>query len=467
MTVSEPPLATALSGIDDEALATLRSRFRGPLLRPEDDDYEAARRVWNGMIDRRPALIARCAGVADVIAAVDFARAHDLLLAVRGGGHNVAGNAVCDGGLVVDLSRLKGIRVDPAARTVRAEAGVTWGELDHETQAFGLATTGGQVSTTGIAGLTLGGGYGWLTRSFGMACDNLLAADVVTADGHFLTASAEEHPDLFWGLRGGGGNFGAVTSFTYRLQPVGSQLIAGVVLHPLAAARDALRFYRDFAATAPDELTCTFFLMTSPDGVPLIGLFVVYVGSLSDGEAVVQPLRAFGSPVADLIGPTPYCALQAMFDSAFPAGRRSYWKSGYLPGWEDGAIDTLVEHFTRVPSPFSGVGVEHYGGAVSRVGPGETAFVHRGLPYNLLILAGWDDPTQDEVNIRWTRELWAAMRPFAVDAVYVNTLGDARDEGEERVRDAYAGATYDRLSSLKRTYDPTNFFRVNQNIKPA
>jgi FAD/FMN-containing dehydrogenase len=467
MIASELSRGLAVPIVDDEAIGALEAGLRGEMLRPGDDGYETARRVWNGMIDRRPALIARCAGVADVVHAVNVARTYDLLVAVRGGGHNVAGNAVCDGGLVIDLSRLKGIRVDPAARTVRAEGGVTWGELDHETQAFGLATTGGQVSTTGIAGLTLGGGYGWLARSFGLACDNLLAADVVTADGRFLTASAEEHADLFWGLRGGGGNFGVVTSFTYRLHPVGPTLVAGPVFYPLAAARDVLRFYRDFAATAPDALTCCMGLLTSPDGIPLIGLFVAYVGPLPAGEAAVQPLRAFGSPVADLVGPMPYRTLQALFDPGLPAGRRSYWKSGFLPGWDDAAIEILTDHFAQVPSPHSAVFIEHHGGAAGRVGPGETAFAHRGLPYDLVILAEWDDPAQDDTNIGWARELWAAMRPFAADAVYVNALGDARDEGEERVRAAYGAATYDRLADLKRVYDPANLFRVNQNIKPA
>jgi FAD/FMN-containing dehydrogenase len=466
MATSAPTLLDTGAAIDEQAMAGLRADLRGGLLRPCDDGYDAARRVWNGMIDRRPALIARCAGVADVTHAVDFARTHDLLLAVRGGGHSVAGKGIGDGGLVVDLSRMKGIRVDPVARTVRAEGGVTWGELDQETQAFGLATTGGQVSTTGIAGLTLGGGYGWLARSFGLACDNLISVDVVTADGRLVTASADENPELFWGLRGGSGNFGVVTSFEYRLHEVGPALMAGPLFYPFAATRDVLRFYRDLLPSAPDALTCMPGLLTSPDGLPLVALIPAYAGPLAEGEAVVRPLRAFGSPVADLVAPMPYRALQTMFDPSFPAGRRNYWKSGFLGGWDDAAIDTLVEHFARVPSPYSGVFAEHYGGTAGRVGPDETAFAHRGLLSNLIILAAWDDPADDEVNIGWARELWKAMQPFAVDAVYVNCLDDVRDEGEARIRAAY-GASYERLVKLKRTYDPTNLFRVNQNIKPS
>jgi hypothetical protein len=452
--------------IGDEEIEALQADLRGGVLRPGEDGYDAGRRVWNGMIDRRPALIAGCAGPADVIRAVDFARNHEVLLAVRGGGHNVAGSGVCDGGLVIDLSRMKGIRVDPAARTVRAEGGVTWGELDAETQAFGLATTGGQVSTTGIAGLTLGGGYGNLARSFGLACDNLLSVDVVTAEGRLVTASAEEHPDLFWALRGGGGNFGAVTSFEFRLHEVGPTLTAGPLFYPLAAAGDVLRFYREFAAGAPDALTCIPALATSPEGDPLAALVPVYAGPLAEAEAALRPLRAFGSPVVDQVGPMPYQAVQTMFDPSFPPGRRNYWKSGFLRDWDDAAIDTLAEHFARATSPYTMVAAEHRGGAIGRVGPDETAVPHREFLYYLLILTGWDDPADDQINIRWTRELWAALQPFADDAVYVNALGDIADEGEARVRAAY-GANYDRLVELKRQYDPTNLFRVNQNINPS
>jgi FAD/FMN-containing dehydrogenase len=465
--VSELTLEVAAPGHDDAAVEAFRAGLRGELLRPGDDGYDEARWVWNGMVNRRPALIARCAGVADVIGAVDFARTHNLLTAVRGGGHNVAGNGVCDGGLVIDLSRLKGIRVDPAERTVRAEGGVTWGELDFETQAFGLATTGGFISTTGIAGLTLGGGFGWLMRKHGLVCDNLLSVDVVTAAGRLIAASATENADLFWGLRGGGGNFGVVTSFEYRLHEVGPTLLAGPIFHPIAAAPGLLRYYRDFAPTAPDSLSCVAALLTSPDGAPLAALIPAYVGSLAEGEVAVRSLREFGSPIADLVGPMSYRAVQTLFDPAYPAGRRHYWKSGFLRSLDDAAIDVLVDHFARVPSPYSAVEIEQHGGAVSRAAPDATAFSHRSALYNLIIVSQWDDSAQDQANIAWARELWAAMQPFQIDAVYVNYLDDARDEGEARVRAAYGAARYDRLVTLKRKYDPTNLFRVNHNINPA
>jgi FAD/FMN-containing dehydrogenase len=465
VTTTEQRLETAAT-IDDDAFASLREGFRGQLLRPRDDGYDAARQVWNAMIDRHPALIAHCAGVADVIAAITFARNHNLLVAVRGGGHSVAGNAVCDGGLVIDVSPMKGIRVDPVARTAWAAGGVTWGEFDHETQAFGLATTGGTVSTTGIAGLTLGGGFGWLMRSYGLACDNLMAANVVTADGHFVRASADQNPELFWGLRGGGGNFGVVTSFEYQLHPVGPTVLAGPLFHPLDAAPKLFSYFRDASASFPDALGCMAALLTSPEGAPLSVLVPAYAGSLIEGEEVVQPLRQFGSPVADLVGPMPYLALQTIFDAAFPAGLRNYWTSSFLTGLDDVAIAVMVEHFSRAPSPHAGIAIEVFGGAVSRIGPEETAFVHRSWPFNVIIFTAWQDSAHDQANITWARELWAALQPFAADGVYVNYLGGAESEGQDRVRTAY-GASYDRLAELKRIYDPTNFFHINQNIAPA
>ena len=461
--LAHPPSSLVLA---DGAVDALRTALRGQVLRAGDPGYDEARAVWNAMVDRHPALIARCAGVADVVGAVAFARDHGLAVAVRGGGHNVAGSAVADGALVVDLSPMKAVRVDPAARTARAEGGATWGAFDRETQAFGLATTGGQLSTTGVGGLTLGGGFGWLMRPFGLACDNLLAADVVLADGRVVTASEREHADLFWGLRGGGGNFGVVTSLEYRLHEVGPALVAGMLLHPLAAAPELLRFHRDAAPAAPDALTTLAILLTSPDGAPLAALAPAYAGPVAEGEAAVRPLRAFGAPVADTVGPMAYRDLQAMFDAGFPGGRRAYWKSGFLRGLDDGAIDALVEHFARVPSPLSAVLVEPYGGAAGRVDPGATAFPHRSAPFNLVVLSSWEDPTQDAANIGWARELWAAMGPFAAGGVYVNYLGDAAAEGGDRVRAAY-GPNYGRLAALKRAYDPGNLFRSNQNIAPA
>jgi hypothetical protein len=350
--------------IDAEALETLRSDFRGPLLQPGDESYDAARQIWNAMIDHRPALIAQCTGVVDVMRAVDFAHAHELLLAVRGGGHNVAGNAVCDGGLMLDLSLMKGIRVDPMERTVRAEGGVTWGELDRETQALGLATTGGTVSSTGIAGLTLGGGFGWLMRRHGLACDNLLAADIVTADGRLVYASADENADLFWGLRGGGGNFGVVTSFEFRLHEVGPTVLSGPIFHPIEVARDLFRFFGEVGPTLPETVGCMAALVTSPEGIPLAALFPVYAGPLDRGEDALRPLRQFGSPIADLVAPTPYRTAQTMFDAAFPAGLRNYWKSSFLRGLDDAAIAVMADHFRRVPSPHAGIAIELFGGAV-------------------------------------------------------------------------------------------------------
>jgi FAD/FMN-containing dehydrogenase len=465
--VSEPTNRRSAPALDDVALETLRMQVRGQLLQPGDPDYDTVRQLWNAMIDRHPAVIVRCAGVADVIAAVAFAREHELLLAVRGGGHNVAGNAVCEGGLMLDLSLMKGIRVDPVARTARAEAGVLWAELDHETQAFGLATVGGTISTTGIAGLTLGGGFGWLTRQYGLVCDNLLSADVVIADGRFLHASAEENPDLFWGLHGGGGNFGVVTSFEYRLHEVGPTILAGPIFHAADDAQELFRAFRDTAATAPDALGGMAAMLTSPEGVPLAALVPVWTGSLEEGEAVLRPLREVGSPVADLVGPMPYRTMQSLLDAAFPSGRRNYWKSGFLQNLDDAAIAVLIEHFRRAPSPYAGFGIELYGGAVGRVGSEETAFPHRSYPFNILIFTAWDDPAEDAANMGWGRELWAALQPFAADGVYVNYLGDAVAEGSDRVRAAYGPGTYDRLAALKRAYDPTNLFCMNQNIAPA
>jgi FAD/FMN-containing dehydrogenase len=452
------------TGLDEATIQEFRAGLRGTLLCPGDDGYDAARAVWNGMIDKRPALMACCAGAADVITAVNFARSHNLLVAVRGGGHSVAGNAVCDGGLVIDLSRMKGIRVDPTRRTVRAEPGLTWAEFDRETQAFGLATTGGFVPSTGIAGLTLGGGLGYLMRRFGLACDTLLSVDIVTADGQLRTASPTENEDLFWGVRGGGGNFGVVTSFEYRLHPVGPMVLGGLILHPLAVAKEAFQFYREFTRAAPDELTTHLAFVTSPEGHPVVAFIVCYSGSLETGEEVIRPLRAFGSPVADMVGPMPYTAVQALGGSLYPPGRLNYWKSSFIYDLSDAAIDTMIAQFEAVPSRFSAAAVEHLGGAMSRIGKDETAFNERTAPFNLIITSEWTDPAESEKNIRWARDFWAAMRPFESEAAYVNYL----DRGDEdRIRAAYGADKYERLVALKNKYDPTNMFRLNQNIKPT
>jgi FAD/FMN-containing dehydrogenase len=461
---------TTIQGVDtvlkDTAIEAFRTTLRGELLCPVDAGYETARKVWNGMIDKRPALIVRCAGVADVITAVHFARSHNLLIAVRGGGHNIAGHAVCDGGLMIDLSRMKGLRVDPVHRTAHAQPGLTWGEFDHETQVFGLATPGGFISTTGIAGLTLGGGWGWLARSYGLASDNLRSVDLVTADGQCLTASATEHPDLFWGVRGGGGNFGIVTAFGYQLHPVGP-VLGGMVIYPFAQAKAVLQFHREFTRTAPDALTCYAGLGTSPAGEPVVLLRVCYHGPIEEGERVLRPLRAFGPPLADHIGPMAYTALQRMYDVGYPPGLHVYWKSNFLTELSDDAIDTMVAHGATRPSPRCGMALDELGGAVSRVAQEETAFAHRNVRYDLIIAGVWTNPAEAAACIQWAGEFWEAMQPFSTGGVYVNYLGQEVNEGAERVKAAYGSAKYERLVALKNTYDPTNFFRLNQNIKPT
>ncbi|MBI4166472.1 MAG: FAD-binding oxidoreductase [Acidobacteria bacterium] len=460
------------AALDDAALADLARHFRGELIRPGDPQYDAARRIWNGAIDRHPALVARCTGVADVQTAVRFARERDLLVALRGGGHNVAGTAVCDGGVVIDLSAMKGMWVDPAARTARAQPGLLWGEFDREAQAFGNATPGGIITHTGIAGLTLGGGLGWLMRRYGLTCDNLLSADVVTADGEFVRASAGEHPDLFWGLRGGGGNFGVVTSFEYRLHPVGPIVLAGVILHPAARARDVLGFYRDYIASAPDELTTIVVLRMAPPapflppgvhGQPVVVIGACYAGPVEEGERAVAPLRRFGDPLVDLIRPTPYVSHQGLFDPTAPHGLGYYWKSEYVPSLSDALIDTLAAHAWRLVTPESYTIIFHLGGAVGREDPEGSAFEDRRAAHAVNIDAVWSEPARVPACIAWTRDFWEALRPYSTGRVYVNFLGE---EGQDRVRGAYGEAKYERLQVLKRKYDPTNFFRLNQNIRP-
>ena len=457
---------------DETDIQSFATSLRGALLRPGDNHYEAARQVWNGMIDHKPALIVRCAGVADVIGAVNFARTHHLLVSVRGGGHNVTGNAVCDGGIMIDLSQMKGIRVDPLQRTAQAQAGLTWGEFDHETQAFGLATTGGQVSSTGIAGLTLGGGLGWLMRTCGLVVDNLLSVDIVTADGQLLTASATQHEDLFWGIRGGGGNFGIVTSLEYQLHPIGPTLVGGMVLHPASQAKEVLHFYREHMKNAPNEFMAIIAFLTAPpapfvpthlQGTLMIAIVVCYAGSIEDGQRAVAPFQSFGPPAVNLISPMPYTALQQMFDAAVPFGRQVYLKSAHLAHLNDEALDTFITHAIAVTSPLSVAFLQPLGGAVSRVGEQDTAFGHRDAPYDYDIFSLWTDPLESEQHIQWVRDFAEAMQPFTV-GVYVNALGN---EGEDRVRAAYLPSTYERLVALKNKYDPTNLFRLNQNIKPT
>ena len=448
--------------IGDGTIQQFRDRLRGELVLPEHAGYDESRRVFNGLIDRRPAMIVRCAGVADVIASVDFARETALPIAVRGGGHGVTGSAVCDDGLVIDLSPMKSVRVDPRQRVARAEGGATWGDFDHETQAFGLATTGGIVPSTGIAGLTLGGGIGYLNRKHGLACDNLVSADVVTAEGRLVTASADEHPDLFWGLRGGGGNFGVVTSFAYRLHPVGP-VLGGELVYPLERAREALRFYRDWSSAAPDDVRADATLLSGPKG-QVLNIKVCHCGALEAGEAVLRPLRAFGSPVLDSIAPVPYATVQNLLTPVFQPGRLHYWKAGFMRAFGDEAIEAILDAFAGdPPPPFAAIAIEHLGGAAGRVGAQETAFAYRQAQHSVLVLRMWQDPAESEANIAWGRRCFRAAAPFLEEGAYVNYLGD---EGEARVRTAY-GANYERLVALKNAYDPANVFRFNQNIRPT
>ena len=451
------------TSLDEATVEAFRAGLRGVLLRPGDAGYDEARRIWNGMVDRRPGLIAWCTGVADVIEAVNFARSHNLLVAVRGGAHSAAGHATCDGGIVIDLTPMKGVRIDPVGRTVHAQAGLTWAEFDRETQAFGLATTGGTVSNTGLAGLTLGGGLGWLMGKHGLTCDNLLSVDVVTADGTFLTASADEHADLFWALRGGGGNFGVVTSFQYRLHPVGPTVLGGMVVHPLAKAGDVLRFYRDFSRTLPDEAEAYAAMLTTPDGVPVVAMLLGYNGSLADGERILEPARTFGGPIVDTVAPMPYAQRQTLIDDLGVHGIRRYWKSGFLEDLSDTFIDLIAERATRLPSPLSVIGIFNVHGAAGRVDPGTTAFGLRGNRWDFDIISQWTDPAEDEEQVRWTRGLWTEVEPYAAGGVYVNHI--AEDE-PERVHAAF-GPNYERLLAVKNRYDPTNLFRLNHNIKPT
>ena len=452
---------TMAGGVDAPMLRAFATSLRGEMLLPGDSSYDVARRVFNAMIDRRPALIVRCAGTEDVVRGVAFARTHALPLSLRGGGHSVAGNAVCDGGVMLDLSSMKRIQVDPSKRIAVAEPGLTLAEFDRATQTHGLATPLGIVSVTGIAGLTLGGGIGWLNGAYGLACDNLLAAEIVTADGQILTASQDEHADLLWGLRGGGGNFGVVTSFTYQLHPVGI-VLAGALTYPTERARDAMRFYHEFSSTSPDELSTAGMLTRDADGNAVFSVALCYSGEIADGERVLQPLRSFGPPTVDAVAPFDYCAFQSGGDTGFPDGRQHYWKASFLPELSDEAIDILLHHAAQMPSPYSAVGLQQMSGVASRVDPQATAFAHRDRHYDCNILSQWDDPAQTAENLAWTRRFFDKMQPFMGRGVYANNLGD---EGEERVRAAY-GANYERLAALKATYDPTNLFRLNQNIAP-
>jgi FAD/FMN-containing dehydrogenase len=455
------------------AIERFRRDLHGRFIQADDQGYDDLRKVWNGLIDKRPALIAQCADESDVVHALNLARNDNLLVAVRGGGHNVAGFSTCDDGIVIDLSTMKGITVDAAARTARAQGGVTWGDFDKATQAHALATTGGLVSTTGIAGFTLGGGVGWLIRKYGLTIDNLLAVEMITADGRRVTASAEENPDLFWGVRGGGGNFGIVTAFTYRLHPVGPNVFGGVVLYPFAKARDLLCFYREWVRTLPDELTTMIAFLTAPpapfipqhlQGTPVVAVALCYAGPLEQGDAVIRPLRDFAPPAMEHVGAVPYVALQGMLDATAPKGILAYWKAEYLRELGDGVVDALVEQAGKMGAPFAQVHIHHIEGAISRVSADATAFGHRDAPFILNILGMWMDAAETRRHVAWARESFQAVQPYSTGRPYLNFLGD---EGEARIRAAYGDRKYARLVELKNKYDPNNLFRLNQNIRPS
>jgi FAD/FMN-containing dehydrogenase len=472
--MSDVSVATPAGGqatLDAEAVESFRSGLRGELVIQGDPGYDEVRALWNAMIDLRPALIARCAGTADVILSLKLAREKDLLLSIRGAGHNIAGKGSCDGGLMIDLSGLRDVRVDPLARTVRTGPGATLGDVDHETQAFGLAVPVGINSTTGIAGLTLGGGFGWISRKHGLTVDNLLSADVVLADCRLVHASPKEQPELFWGLQGGGGNLGIVTSFEFQAHPVGPEVLAGLVVHPGDAAADVARHWRDFCTTAPDEASCWIVARKAPPlpflpeewhGQQVLVLAMLYTGDMAEGEKVFADLRGYGAPIADVVGPHPFAGFQQAFDPLLTPGARNYWKSHNFAEMTDEALDMILDYAGKLPSPGSEIFVAHLGGAVNRVAPDATAYPHRDAHFVMNVHTRWEDPKDDDTCVSWARTFFDATAPFSTGGVYVNFVSD----GEERVEAAY-GSNYDRLAKLKKRYDPDNVFRVNQNIAPS
>jgi FAD/FMN-containing dehydrogenase len=455
-----------MSAVTEQELEGFEA-FSGGLLRPGDAGYDEARLGFNGLIDKRPALIVQCLGEADIGDAIAFARKAGLEISVRGGGHNVAGRCFTEGGLMIDLSRMKGVYVDPAARTARVQPGVRWGQLNRETQLHGLAVTGGLISTTGIAGLTLGGGLGWLMPKYGLATDNLLSARVVTADGRTLTASEQENAELFWGLRGGGGNFGVVSSFEYRLHEVGPTIVGGLVAHPFEVAADVLRFYREYTADAPDELMTFGGVGYAPDGsgVKIALVVACHVGTAEQAEEDLRPLREFGSPVMVELGPLPYTVMNSLLDAAFPTGTLNYWKSAFVSELSDEAIDEVVARFATCPSPMTTALFEHFHGEVTRVPVEATAVPHREPGYNFLVASVWTDSAASEENVAWTKDVFGAMEPYLVNRRYLNYFSED-DVGDDPVRAAY-GPNYGRLVELKQEYDPDNLFRLNTNISPG
>jgi FAD/FMN-containing dehydrogenase len=458
--------------IDQEEIEGLSSGLRGELLAPDSEGFDEARTLWNAMIDRRPGLIVECAGAADVVRSVRFAGKHGLLVTVCGAGHNIAGSAVSEGGLMISLRKMKSVRVDPKARKAWVEPGVTLGELDNETQEFGLATPVGINSTTGVAGLTLGGGFGWLSRKYGLTADNVVSADVVTAGGDLLRVSRDEHADLFWGIRGGGGNFGIVTSFEFDLHPVGPEILSGLIVHPLSDAANVLRFYREFTAQAPDELTVWVVMRKAPPlpflseevhGTDVLVLAALYTGDMAEGEEALRPLREFGTPHADVISPHRFTDFQAAFDPLLTPGARNYWKSHDFLELSDGLLDTALSFVEKLPSPECEVFFAQMGGATNRVPADATAYRHRDAEFIMNVHGRWQDAGDDETCVGWCRDLFEATTPFATGGVYVNFM---TEEEEDRVRSAY-GDSYDRMVALKDKYDPGNMFRMNQNVRPS
>lgn len=459
-------------GTPSLAVEALREALTGAVLVPGSDAYEVARKVWNGMIDRRPAVIAQCLTVADVVAALRFAQERAIIVAIRGGGHNVAGNAVCDGGMMIDLARMNAVAVDADGQRVTVGGGCLLQDMDRATEAHGMATPGGIVSSTGVAGLTLGGGFGWLSRTHGLTIDNLVSAEIVTADGRVLTASLDEHPELFWAIRGGGGNFGVVTSFEFRLHPLLNGIYAGLIVRPIEEALDFVRFYREFAASAPDELSAWLVIRRAPPlpflpkevhGSLVLVTAVAYAGEPADAERLVAPLRGFGSPVGEHLGVMPYADWQATFDGLAGPGARNYWKSHYLSDLGDELVETIVDAMRNAPSPDCETFIPQLRGAIARVADDATAYAHRDARFAVNIHTRWTDAADDERSIEWARAFFESMRPFA-DGVYVNFLSD---EGSQRVRDAYSEETWARLVGVKNAYDPQNVFRLNQNIPPS
>ncbi len=472
MAVSVRNMAGVDVPIANDVIDGLRASIRGTVLGSGSPGYDTARAVWNAMIDRRPALIVSARGAADVVRTIEFVRDHQLILAVRGGGHNIAGNAVCDSGVMLDLSPMRSVRVDPQRRTAVVEAGCTLADFDHDAQAFGLATPVGINSTTGISGLTLGGGFGWLTRKHGLTIDNLLSADVVTADGRLVHASATSNDDLFWAIRGGGGNFGVVTAFEFQLHPVGPQVLSGLIVHPFSDARRVLQNYRAFAAQASDDVVPWVVIRKAPPlpflppavhGTEVVVLAVFYAGDMAAGERALEPLRRFGNPIADAVGPHPYAGWQQAFDPLLTPGARNYWKSHNFTEIDDGLIDTIIDYAGRLPSPHTEVFIGQLGGAAGRVPVEATAYGMRDAEFVMNVHGRWERPEEDEAGIRWARALTADAAPFATGSVYINFVSG--DESE-RVPAAY-GANFRRLAAIKNKYDPTNLFRMNHNIQPA